>query len=75
MSSSLPIKTGSGGTANIATVTLSDGVTQALGHVTLNPDGSVVSPAQDATLQAATTALQTLVTTLTGYVETDPGTF
>ena len=73
MSSSVAIKTGAGATANIATVTLADGVTQALGHVTLNPDGSVVTPAQDATLQTAATALESLVTLLTGQIVYDAG--
>lgn len=68
------IKNAAGGTANVSTTTLPDG-SVAVNHVTVNPDGSTAVLAQDATLQQATAGIQTLVTTLTSLVKTDPGTF
>ena len=66
------IKTGTGATSNVAAAT--DGTNTFLLHGTVDINGAQITPAQDSTMQAATTALQALATTLAGQVVNDAGT-
>lgn len=68
----IQIKTGAGATVSVAAVT--DGTNTYLLHGAVDTNGASITPAQDSTLQQATTALQQLAAALAGQIVNDAGT-